>query len=199
MAVMMLMMGLRILCIMPWKRRSGHGLQRRRKCRKCRIDTGMYRSRTTQEQLSSNFLRLDMRRSCASLRSQHTTTRDGGSAENAGAIFCPSIPGHKETRQRRVSVRKNLTSASYRHLPDPIRFGAVDAGLRRNNASVGFPCVNVIVQLMRLDLHRVLLLLRSSFQSLLPFQTGFPRPPHAIRRNRVSVLLQSWQPPIQLH
>jgi len=37
---------------------------------------------------------LNIRHSRASMRSRHTTTRDGGSAENAEAIFCLSVHGH---------------------------------------------------------------------------------------------------------
>jgi len=38
---------------------------------------------------------MNIRRSCASMRSHHTTATDGGSAENAGAIFCPFVREHK--------------------------------------------------------------------------------------------------------
>ena len=33
------------------------------------------------------------------------TTTDGGSAENAGAVFCPSIHGHKKALRRGLTIK----------------------------------------------------------------------------------------------
>ena len=63
-------------------------------------------------------------RSCASLRPRYTTTREGGSAKNAGAIFLPVHPVHKKGRLKGALYLSQDLPKTYRPEPrEPVNSG----------------------------------------------------------------------------